>query len=64
MGWVLVVLPGFEQVGVLSVLLVSWVCRVGVLVVLVVELLVDQPPLRTACVLSLRGTPLRKNHSS
>jgi len=45
---VLVVLPGFEQVEVLSVLLVSWVCRVGVLVVLVVELLVDQPPLRTA----------------
>jgi len=61
---VLVVLPGFEQVEVLSVLLVSWVCRVGVLVVLVVELLVDQPPLRTAFVLSLRGTPLRKNHSS
>ena len=54
-GWVLVVLPGFEGVGVLSALPVSWVCRVGVLVVLL--------PLRTAFVLSLRGTPLRKNHS-
>jgi len=63
-GWVLVVLPGFEQVEVLSALAVAWVCRVGVLVVLVVELLVDQLPLRTAFVLLLRGTPLRKNHSS
>jgi len=62
--WVLVVLPESEGVEVLSVLLVSWVCRVGVLVVLVVERLVDQPPLRTAFVLSPRGTPLRKNHSS
>jgi hypothetical protein len=58
-GWVLVVLPESEGVEVLSVLPVSWVCRVGVLVELVVELL----PLRTACVLLLRGTPLRKNHS-
>jgi len=62
-GWVLVVLPESEGVEVLSALPVSWVCRVGVLVVLVVELLVDQLPLRTAFVLSLRGTPLRKNHS-
>jgi hypothetical protein len=63
-GWVLVVLPESEGVEVLSVLLVSWVCRVVVMVELVVELLVDQLPLRTAFVLSLRGTPLRKNHSS
>jgi len=56
-----VVLPEFEGVEALSGPLVFWVCRVGAGVR--VALPVDPLPPRTACLLSLRGTPLRRNQS-